>query len=65
MVDDRTAAGFQRQMSFKTYKKYKLKMLQRDFCINLTEEELAYYDTLTTEVKIDQFCLKILNDRWQ
>lgn len=64
MFDDRTAAGFTRKMSFKTYKKYKLRMLQRDFCIQLTEEELAYYETLTTESKVDQFCLGILNDRW-
>lgn len=64
MIDDRSAAGFQRQMSFKQYKKYKLRMLQRDFCIKLTEEELAYYKTLDTEIKIDQFCVTILNDRW-
>lgn len=64
MIDDRTAAGFTRQMSFKTYKKYKLNMLQRDFCIMLTQEELAHYKTLDTEVKVDQFCVTILNDRW-
>lgn len=65
MIDDRTAAGFQRQMSFKQYKKYKLKMLQRDFCIKLEDEELAQYDVLTTEFEVDRFCITILNDRWQ
>lgn len=64
MVDDKIAAGFVRQMPFKTYKKYKLRMLQRDFCIRLTEEELAHYETLDTKTKVDQFCIAILNNRW-
>ena len=64
MIDDRTSPGFQRQMPFKTYKKMKLKMLQRDFCVKLTAEELAHADTLTTEIQIDQFCLGILEKRW-
>lgn len=65
MIDDKKAAGFQRQMSFKTYKKMKLRMLRRDFCINLTEEELARYNTLDTEIKVDQFCVTVLNNRWK
>ena len=64
MMDDKTAAGFTRQMSFKTYKRYKLRMLERDFCILLTPEELERYKTFTTESQVDQFCLGILNDRW-
>lgn len=64
MFDDKAAAGFTRQMSFKTYKKYKLHMLQVDFCINLTAEELERYNTLKTESQIDQFCLGVLNNRW-
>lgn len=64
MIDDKNAAGFQRKMSFKTYKKMKLRMLRRDFCIQLTDEELARYDALTTEIQVDQFCVTVLNDRW-
>ena len=64
MIDDRTAAGFQGQMSFKTYKKMKLRMLRRDFCIKLTDEDLEHYDTLDTETKVDQFCVTILNREW-
>ena len=63
-MDDRVAAGFTRQMSFKTYKKYKLNMMQKDFCIELTPDELARFNALETEIKVDQFCLAILNDRW-
>lgn len=64
MIDDRNAAVPERKMSFKEYKKRKLKMLRRDFRISLTEEELAHADALTTEVQVDQFCLGILNKRW-
>lgn len=53
-----------RNVSFKHYKKEKLKILERDFFVLLTKEELARYETLTTEVQIDQFCLGILNKRW-
>ena len=65
MIDDKTAAGFQREMSFKTYKKYKLTMLQRDFCLPLTDAEVAEYNTLKTKEKIDQFCVTMLNRYWQ
>ena len=64
MIDDKNAAGFQRKMSFKTYKKMKLKMLQRDFCVQLTDAELAHYNTLKTEIQVDKFCVTVLNDRW-
>ncbi len=63
MIDDKAAAGFSRKMSFKTYKKYKLRMLQKDFCIQLTEEDLDYYNTLDTETKVDQFFIAIINNR--
>lgn len=64
MIDDKQAAGFQRQMSFKQYKKYKLRMLKKDFCLPLTETELTQYETLTTETQIDQFCVTMLNKYW-
>ena len=63
MLDDRTAAK-PHKMSFKEYKKYKLKMLKRDFRITLTEEELAHANSLTTETQVNQFCIGILNKRW-
>lgn len=61
---DNVHATVPRTMSFKQYKKMKLHMLQYDFCIKLTAEELARADTLKTEMQIDQFCLGIINDRW-
>lgn len=63
MIDDRTAA-VPRNMSLKAYRKMKLKMLERDFCINLTDEERARANEMTTEAALDQFCIGILNNRW-
>lgn len=53
-----------RKMSFRVYKQMKKRMLIRDFCISLTKEETERFDSLTTEVQVDQFCLGILNNRW-
>lgn len=64
MKNNRSDDFNSRQMSIKEYRKMKLKMLDRDFCINLTDEEIAHAKTLTTEVQIDQFCLGIINKRW-
>ena len=64
MINDRESAAPQRKMSLKAYRKMKLKMLERDFCIKLTDEEKAHAATLTTETAIDQFCISILNNRW-
>jgi hypothetical protein len=50
--------------SINAYRKFKLKILKRDFCVTLTEEELAHAETLTTEAQLDQFCMGILNKRW-
>ena len=49
-------------MSFPEYKKSKLKML-RDFYIFLNEEETEYFNTLKTEVAIDNFCIRLIRER--
>ena len=64
MIDDKHAARPERQMSFKSYKKMKLKMLKRDFCIMLSDEELERAESLQNEIQVDQFCLGILNSHW-
>ena len=63
MIDDRTAT-VPRKMSLKQYRKMKLKMLKNDFCVDLTDEEVAHAHTLKTEAALDQFCMGILNNRW-
>ena len=59
MTNDKTATQ-PRNMSIKSYKKMKLDMLD-DFCVNLTSEEKAHFDSLTTEVSIDNFCLSAIS----
>lgn len=52
---------------FKTAWKYvkdKVRILERDFCINPTEEELAHLNTLTTQTAIDNAILTIINRHW-
>jgi len=64
MIDDRTSAVPQKTMSFNAYRNMKLRMLTRDFCIKLTEEELAHAKTLKTKVQVDQFCITALDKYW-
>lgn len=64
MINDRESAFNQRKMSLKEYRKMKLKMLEKDFCIRLTDEEREHAKTLTTETQLDQFALGIINNRW-
>ena len=63
-IDDRTSP-IPRPVSVKTYRKEKLKMLSRDFCIKLTDEEIAHANELNTIAEIDQFFVTVLNSRWQ
>lgn len=64
MLDDRTAFTPKKTMSLKTYRKMKLKMLSRDFCITLTQEELDHVNELTSEIAIDNFCISVINNHW-
>lgn len=50
--------------SVNAYRKFKLKILKRDFRITITEEEAKYAETLTTEMQIDQFFLCMINKYW-
>lgn len=53
-----------RNASLNTYRKQKLRILERDFCIRLTEEEVNHANSLKTEAQIDQFFLGCINRRW-
>ena len=50
--------------SVNAYRKFKLKILKRDFRITITEEEKTYAEALTTETQIDQFFLGMINKYW-
>lgn len=42
----------------------KLKILSRDFRIEPTDEELTELNNRTTEIGIDNYCLKIIANHW-
>ena len=58
------SARMPKNASIKTYRKHKIKILSRDFCIRLTDEEIERINNLETEIAIDQCCLGIINKRW-
>lgn len=62
--EDKSGTHLHKSMTLKAYRKMKLKILKRDFCVYLTEEELAHADTLTTKTQIDQFCIGMLDKYW-
>ena len=51
----------QKKKLLKSYRKEKIDML-KEFCINLSEKEMEYLLSLTTEIAIDNFCIKLIND---
>lgn len=55
----------EKKMSIGEYRKNTLKRLKRDFKITITEAELAHAETLTTEIRLDQFSLAMLNKYWR
>ena len=42
-------------MSIKSYIKEKIKMLRKEFYMNLTESELAHFYELKTEIAVDNY----------
>ena len=57
-------SSIHKSVSLRQYKKEKIQMLQRDFCIKLSEEDIAHANTLTTEVQLDKWALGIINREW-
>lgn len=43
----------------------KIKMLQKDFLINPTEEEIAHLKELKTEQAIETYVRIIINNHWE
>lgn len=54
----------ERKMSIKTYRKAKIKMLEKDFKVPLSKEEKDHFNTLETEAAIDRYARTILHSRW-
>ena len=58
---DLTAAG----VPISKYRIAKIKLLQKDFKIDVTEEERLHLETLETEMAVDRYCRTILKNRWE
>ena len=57
-------ADLSKPMSIELYREYKMTILNRDFEIDLTEEEVTHICSLDTIFKIDHYCRSILKQRW-
>ena len=45
------------------YIKRKIKMLERDMCIELTDEEKDHFHALTNEIAVDNYAHKLIVDK--
>jgi hypothetical protein len=62
MFDDKTTTK-PRNMSIKSYRKMKIKMLE-EFHIQLTSEQLSRINSLSTEIAIDNFCISLIQNNY-
>ena len=53
-------AGKLRQMSLKEYKKMKIRILEDDFIIKLTKEDIDRINNAENDIKVDQICLSLI-----
>lgn len=49
-------------MTTRQYAEWKLKLLQRDFLLKLTEEEIEHMYTLPNEIQIDAYARRFIRD---
>lgn len=49
-----------RTTSLLEYKKHKIKMLERDFCVSLTDEQREIINGLNSEIAVDRYARKLL-----
>ena len=47
------------------YKKAKLKILKRDFQIDVTIDEQEHLNELESEIAIDRYCRMIISSHWR
>lgn len=56
--------GYKCVENISTYRKRKIKIMERDFCIKLAQEEIDHINELPTAEAVDAYCIDILNNRW-
>ena len=53
----------ERPVPLKVYIKEKLRMLTRDFCLRLTDEEIKHLKSLTREIDVDNYAHTLLDNK--
>ena len=56
--------GTPKTSNLSSYRKAKIKILSRDFEIDLTLDEITEINKLKSEIAIDNYCVGIINKRW-
>ena len=59
------ASLFDKNVSVNTYRKLKLKLLRKEFQIDVTPEEESHLNELQSEIAIDNYCRKIISNHWK
>lgn len=54
----------EKRKSLPNYKKWKLKLLEKDFCIKVSPEEKEHINDLKTEMEVDRYAHKLLDKAW-
>lgn len=47
----------------KRYKEEKIKMLEREFCLLMTDEEKEHMNSLTSEIRVDAYARQLIMGR--
>lgn len=53
----------ERQVTIKTYIKEKIRMLQKDFFIRLTDENITHLKSLTREIDVDHYAHDLIENK--
>ena len=64
MVEYTLGVAIKPKKSIAQYRKEKIRIMTKDFCIRLTETEINRINNLPTINAINAYCIKILNERW-
>lgn len=51
-------------LSTDAYRKYKMKILEKDFYVNLTVEQKEHFKSLKTDCEIERYFWQILNEKY-
>jgi hypothetical protein len=53
----------EKQLTLKQYIREKIRMLRKDFCIDLTDEQIAHMRSLKSEIAVDNYAHDLIFNR--